>query len=126
MDIDQGEMYRKCASKLEKILSKQDCDLRIVVGHFNMLQSLMPTYILQYDDDNDNDNEWEAPGGSSSNYEAESNLMAFSEQVEDLFPLLNEVYVTQMELPSDEGNGTRQVQQFVHVVMRSALPVEPN
>jgi hypothetical protein len=130
MNIDQGEMYRKCASKLEKILSEQDCDLRIVVGHSNMLQSLMPAFILQYDNDNDNDDELEAPRGSNSNYEAESNLMAFSEQVKDLFPLLNEVSVTQMEmeLPSDEDNGTRQVQQFVreksHVVMRSALPVE--
>lgn len=127
MDADQGEMYRKCASKLEKILSKQDCDLRIVVGHSNMLQSLIPASILQYDDDNDNDKEWEAPRVSNSDFEAESNLIAFSEQVEDLFPLLNEVSVTQRELPSDEGNGTHQVQRFVreksHVVMRSALPV---
>lgn len=127
MDADQGEMYRQCARKLEIILSKKDCDLRIVVGHSNMLQSLMTAVILQYDDENNNDNEWEAPGVSNPECEAEPNPIPFSEPVEELFPLSNEVSITEMELRSDEGNDTYQVQQFhlenSHIVMTSALPV---
>ena len=127
MDADQGEMYRQCASKLEIILSKKDCDLRIVVGHSNMLQSLMTAGILQYDDENNNDNEWEAPRVSNSECEAELNPIPFSEPVEALFPFSNEDSITEMELRSDESNGTYEVQQFdlgnSHVVMTSALPV---
>lgn len=122
----QHELYRKCASKLERILSKQDCDLRILVGHSNMLQSLTPAFILEYDHD---DNKSEDPMTSNSDCEAESDLIACSEHVENLFPLY-EVSVTERERPSDGRGEIHEVQQFLieksHIVMHPpVLPVRP-
>lgn len=134
MGAGQDELYRKCACKLERVLSKRDCDLRILVGHSNMLQSLTPAFILEYvdddddDDDSNDDNEWESPSVSHSECAPGSDLIACSEHVEDLFPVLREVSVTESELPSDEDE-TGLVQQCVieksHIVMRPALPARP-
>ena len=134
MGAVQDQLYRRCACKLERVLSKRDCDLRILVGHSNMLQSLTPALTLEYDDDvNDDDdgnhchhnNEWGNPNDSRSECVDGSDLIAFSEHVEDLFPVLREVSVTATELPSDE-DGTSLVHQCVieksHNVMRAASP----
>lgn len=128
MNAYQDEIYCKCASKLEKILSKQDYDLRIVVGHSNMLQSLTPAVILQHGDDED-DNQWKGLEASNPGCEAETDLISCPEYPEELFPLLYEISVTERELPPDEADKSHQTQPFVieksHIVIHSALPVRP-
>ncbi|KAJ5240450.1 uncharacterized protein N7469_002041 [Penicillium citrinum] len=91
MNTNQHELYRKCEEKLDKILSNRDYDLRILIGHSNMLQSLTLASTLQhsqqcgldttrawhfgrYDDD-----EWEGP---NIDYAAESDLTTAPEHVE--------------------------------------------
>lgn len=119
MGVCQDQLYSRCACKLERVLSKRDYDLRILVGHSNMLQGLTRAFILEYDDDVDDDNdhhnhnnEWGNPHVSLS---GESNIITCSEaseHVEDLFPALREVSVTENELPSNE-DGTIPVHQCV-------------
>jgi hypothetical protein len=101
-----------------------------------MLQSLTPALILEYDDDaNDDDgnhrhhnNDRGDPNDSRSECVGGSDLIAFSEHVEELCPVLREVSVTATELPSDE-DGTSLVHQCVieksHNVMRPAFPARP-
>jgi hypothetical protein len=57
MGAYKEQLYRRCACKLERVLSKRDYDLRILVGHSNMLQELTPTFILEYDDVVDDNND---------------------------------------------------------------------
>jgi hypothetical protein len=101
-----------------------------------MLQSLTPALILEYDDDaNDDDgnhrhhhNERGNPNDSRSECVGGSDLITFSEHVEDLFPVLREVSVTATEIPSDE-DATSLVHQCdtekSHNVTRSAFPARP-
>lgn len=98
MGAGQDELYCKCACKLERVLSMRDCDLRILVGHSNMLESLTPAFITEHGDDND-DNEWEFLTDSHRECADRSEIGAFSEHVEDLFPVLRGVSVTERELP---------------------------
>lgn len=124
MDAGQAELYRKCARKLERVLSERDQDLRILVGHSNMLQSLTPTFILQHGDDNTNDdNEWESLTVSYRECAAGSECSACSEHVEDLYPVLCGVSITERELPFYEVE-TEPVQNCVieksHIVTRAA------
>lgn len=58
MGAYKEQLYRRCACKLERVLSKRDYDLRILVGHSNMLQDLTPTFILEYDDVVNDDNNY--------------------------------------------------------------------
>lgn len=78
-------LYIKCAYKLERILTEQDCDLRILVGHSNMLTSLMPTisegcgYHDEHGEINEinnhvDDEKWEYAGLSSLCGDTEPNL----------------------------------------------------
>jgi hypothetical protein len=138
MDVCQDQLYRRCACKLESVLSKRDYDLRILVGHSNLLQDLTPAFILESDgdvndDDNDhhNDNEWGYPTVSPSESIGGSNFnpcSEASEHVEDLFPVLREVSFTANKLPSDEVR-TSPIHQCVieksHTVLRPVFPAPP-
>lgn len=102
MGASQGELYRKCACKLEKVLSKRDCDLRILVGHSNMLQSLTSIFFLEYDEHDSTGDELGSPKVSCFEVTAGAHFIGCSEHVEDPFPVLYKVSVTETELvPSD-------------------------
>lgn len=77
-------LYIKCACKLERILTEKDCDLRILVGHSNMLSSLMPTSFEgcgyhyghgEHDEHGEinNDEKWKYTGLSSLRGDTEAN-----------------------------------------------------
>jgi hypothetical protein len=100
MDTGKAEMYSKCEKKLEMILSKRDCDLRILVGHSTMLQSLMP-YVFP---------ERESPQVSIQECRAESDIIAHSEH-EEFSPLLYEISVTEREL-LQQGAKIQQAEQI--------------
>lgn len=75
-------LYIKCACKLERILTEQDCDLRILVGHSNMLSSLMPTIFQDCDHHDEHgeinnhvDEKWEYAGLSSLRGDTEPNCI---------------------------------------------------
>lgn len=76
-------LYIKCAYKLERTLAKQDYDLRILVGHSNMLSSLMPTFFEGCDyhhehgehDEINNDEKWKHTGLSSLPGDTKPNCM---------------------------------------------------
>lgn len=76
-------LYIKCAYKLERILTEQDCDLRILVGHSNMLTSLVSTISEGCDDHDEpgeinthvDDEKWEYAGLSSLRGDTEPNCV---------------------------------------------------
>lgn len=114
MGAGQDELYHKCACKLERVLSTRDCDLRILVGHSNMLESLTPAFSTEHGDDDNDDTEWELLTDSHRECADRSETSAFSEHVEDLFPVLRGVSVTERELPFYEHK-TRPVSLKIHI-----------
>jgi hypothetical protein len=96
MRTEQGELYCKCASKLDRALSKHDCDLRIVVGHSNMLVDLMTACTLRSDPDDRSD--CDTLGVTYTKYEARSGLLVCSEQPDDIFPILAAASITEMKM----------------------------
>lgn len=87
MSASQEELYCKCTRKLDTVLSLRDCDLRILVGHSNMLQSLNPSFILEYDDDaaiND-DHKSESPNAPHSKCANGADHIACSEHIEYIY-----------------------------------------
>ena len=127
MAAGQDEMYRKCARKLERVLSKQDCDLRILVGHSNMLSSLTPEFIVEdeYDDDELEDSKAEI----NCNCGADKDILACSGHIQALLPMLYEVSVTEKELSLEESEDSWQEQQYVieksRIAMHPALQCRP-
>jgi hypothetical protein len=128
MAVGQTELYRKCAVKLERVLSKQDCDLRILVGHSNMLSSLTPEFIVEddYDDDELGCSEMNI---NNCDCGKEKDLLACSEHIEALFPMLYEVSITEKEISSTEVEEACQEQQYVveksRIAMHPALDLRP-
>jgi hypothetical protein len=113
MNTGKAELYGKCEKKLEMISSKRDCDLRILVGHSTMLQSLMP-YVFP---------ETESSQVSIQDCRAESDIIACSEH-EEFSPLLYEISVTERELPQ-EGAKIQQAERNIiespHVVVNPLI-----
>ncbi|KAJ5118461.1 hypothetical protein N7448_010168 [Penicillium atrosanguineum] len=128
MAADQDELYRKCARKLERVLSKQDCDLRILVGHSNMLSSLTPEFTVEdgYEDDELQDPKADI---NKCNCGAESDVLACSGHIQALLPMLYEVSVTEKELSLEESEDSCQEQQYVieksRIAMHPALQFRP-
>ena len=94
-----------------------------------VLSKMTPALILEYDDDADDDdgnhrhynNERGNPNDSPSKCVGGSDLITFSEHVEDSFPVLREVSVTETELLSDEDETSLAHQCVIeksHNVMR--------
>lgn len=48
MDDYQVILYRECEEKLDKAICTHDPDLRVLVGHSNMLQYLHERLVLEY------------------------------------------------------------------------------
>jgi hypothetical protein len=117
MNTGQSELYSKCEQKLDMISSKRDCDLRILVGHSTMLQSLMP-YVVP---------ERESPQVSIQDCRAESDIIACSEH-EEFSPLLYEISVTERELLQEEAKiqqAERNIIESPHVVLNPLLSLSP-
>jgi hypothetical protein len=95
MERHLSELYCKCETKLEITSSKRDCDLRILVAHNNMLQSLAQAFVLQQDGPK-----------LPLKFELESKVMACSEPVEYLSPLLCSDLSSERKLRSYEEDET--------------------
>ncbi|KAJ6111543.1 hypothetical protein N7523_007604 [Penicillium sp. IBT 18751x] len=111
MAAGQNEIYRICARKLERVLSKQDCDLRILVGHSNMLSSLTPELIMEDEYDYDEFGDSKADN-NNCNSGADRDVLACPEHVQALLPMLYEVSVTEKELSSEESEDSCEEQQY--------------
>lgn len=127
MYAEQDELYCKCASKLDRALSKHDCDLRIVVGHSNMLEVLMTACTFR--SDQHDGSECDKLEVTYTDYEARSGLLVCSEHPNDPFPILTEASLTEIEMSPTERDESCRDRQFIfqnsHIVMRPALPVQP-
>ena len=55
MEINGYALFWKCEGKLDRVLHNRDRDLRVLVGHSNMLQVLMTALALECRDDPGND-----------------------------------------------------------------------
>lgn len=95
MERHLSELYCKCETKLEITSSNRDCDLRILVAHNNMLQSLAQAFVLQQDGP-------QLP----LKFEPEPNVMACSEPVEYLSPLVCSDLSNERKLRSYEEDET--------------------
>jgi hypothetical protein len=127
MDTYHYELYRKCKKKIDRALSNQDNDLRILVGHSNMLQSLMQAETLQcnqescYDADISwnygryDDNGWEGPDPYST---ADSDLITSTEHIEYSFPLSQDNSLAGKQLSSAEENNVYRGQHSVPGIIR--------
>lgn len=112
MDTYYYELCRKCEKKLDRALSNQDNDLRILVGHSNMLQSLMQSETLQCNQESCFDTEiswhcgrfeddgWEGPSYST----ADLDLITTPEHIEYCFPLSQNDLLAGKQLLSAEAN----------------------
>lgn len=127
MDTYHYELCRKCEKKIDKALSNQDNDLRILVGHSNMLQSLMQAETLQcnqgscYDTDISwdcgryDDNGWEGP---NPYFTADSDLITTTEHIEYSFPLSQDNSLAGKQLSSAEENKVDRGQHSVPGIIR--------
>jgi hypothetical protein len=105
-------LFWKCEEKLDRVLCNRYRDLRVLVGHFNMLHRLMTSLALEYHRESDLDatsswyhgrydtREWENPefGFSHLDYVDELDPIATSESIEDPVKSSREVSVVEKEL----------------------------
>ena len=113
MEINGYALFWKCEGKLDRVLHTRDRDLRVLVGHSNMLQVLMTALALEYRDDpcdeetsfwycqEYGDKEWKKSESSTSHLEyAESGPINIAELVEDSIEFSDGSPIAETKKPS--------------------------
>lgn len=114
MEINGYALFWKCEGKLDKVLHKRDRDLRVLVGHSNMLQVLMTALALEYRDDSLDDTTsfwycegygdkgWKYPDSSTSHlkYAEELDPISTAKSAEDSIKLSDRSPIAKEKKPS--------------------------
>jgi hypothetical protein len=114
MEINEYALFWKCEGKLDKVLHNRDSDLRVLVGHSNMLQSLMTALAVKYRHDprddatsfwyceEYDDKKWEDPDPSTSHleYAEELDPIDTAELVENSIKLSHGSPIVEKKIPS--------------------------
>lgn len=115
MEINGYALFWKCEGKLDRVLHNRDRDLRVLVGHSNMLQVLMTALALECRDDPGNDEtsfwyceaygdkEGKKPDPSTSHlvYAEELDSINTAELVEDSIKLSDESPIVEKRKRTD-------------------------